>query len=226
MRTCDVDGCDKPHRARGLCSRHYNQEHQPDRHAKVETLCTSCGAVIVKHPSNTRRPFCDYACRDLYSIEHGIGAYGRTKKVREPKPPADLRGPLRRALEDGTGEDVIAVILLDCDVRPSGCWEWKRQLHHSGYATVGIAGRRVQVHRLALEARLGAPLGKQQAHHICANSFCVNPDHLQPVTQHDNKAEMMARGYLESRIRDLESALAIHAPEHPLLRDVGISRAG
>lgn len=30
--TCTVDGCDNPHRAKGLCSTHYNQR-QPTRHA-------------------------------------------------------------------------------------------------------------------------------------------------------------------------------------------------
>lgn len=35
VRTCDLDGCDRPHKAKGLCSRHYNQAHyqrDPDRH--------------------------------------------------------------------------------------------------------------------------------------------------------------------------------------------------
>lgn len=43
MRTCTIDGCDKPHRARGLCATHYNQEHQPDRHKPVTKPCAFCG---------------------------------------------------------------------------------------------------------------------------------------------------------------------------------------
>jgi len=136
-----------------------------------------------------------------------------------------MRSPLRRAIEDGTGADVIAAIAPDCTITPGGCWEWQRQ-SSDGYPVAIVAGRYKRIHRLALEARLGASLGKQPAHHMCANSLCVNPDHLQPVTHHDNVAEMMARKYMESRIRDLERALAIHEPTHPLLGEVGISLAG
>lgn len=73
MKTCTVDGCDKPLRARGLCSTHYNQRHQPDRHRKVTVKCTYCGTPIQKHRSNTRQRFCDYTCRDLWRLEQTNG---------------------------------------------------------------------------------------------------------------------------------------------------------
>lgn len=72
---------------------------------------------------------------------------------------------------------------------------------------------------------MGKPLGKQPAHHKCATTMCVNPMHLQPVTERDNIAEMLARNYMLNRIAELEAALAVHDPEHPLLREVGLSRA-
>lgn len=225
QRICTVPECGKPMRARGLCSTHYNHEYQPDRHRKVEVPCTYCGTIVAKHVSNTRNAFCDYTCRDLYGIEHKTGAFGREAKPKlpkEPKPPRDLRSPLRRALEDGDHASVIAAIRSHCDVRPNGCWEWQRQLDRNGYPTVLIAGASRFVHRLALEAHLRRPLGKQPAHHTCANSFCVNPDHLQPVTAVANMAEMKARRYMESRIKDLEAALAAVQPDHPLLAEVGV----
>jgi hypothetical protein len=179
---------------------------------------------VAKHVSNTRNAFCDYACRDLYGIEHKLGAFAQEAKPKLPPPPKrDLRSPLRRALEDADHDGVIAAIRTHCDIRPSGCWEWQRKLHgKSAYPVVGIAGKTLQVHRLSLEARLGQPLGKQPAHHICANQFCVNPDHLQPVTAAENVAEMLARRYMESRIKDLEAALAAVQPDHPLLGEVGV----
>ena len=138
--------------------------------------------------------------------------------------PVDKRGAMRRAVEDGDQPGVIAAIRASVQVSSElGCWNWQRQLK-DGYAVALIGKRYVAVHRLALEAALGKPLGKQAAHHKCANAACVNPDHLQPVTARENMAEMLARTYLESRIRDLEAALALTQPEHPLLREVGISR--
>ena len=37
MKTCSIEGCGKPHKARGWCSTHYLRWHQtahPDRYAK------------------------------------------------------------------------------------------------------------------------------------------------------------------------------------------------
>jgi endogenous inhibitor of DNA gyrase (YacG/DUF329 family) len=72
VKVCRVDGCEKLHRARGLCSTHYNQQLQPERHAKVTVPCTYCGEPIEKdrRTESKRRPFCDYTCRDLHRLEH------------------------------------------------------------------------------------------------------------------------------------------------------------
>jgi hypothetical protein len=67
QRTCGVDGCPKPHRARGLCSSHYNQQHQPDRHRKSAVPCTWCGRTCLK--ATTQRyaqRFCSLDCRDTW----------------------------------------------------------------------------------------------------------------------------------------------------------------
>ena len=73
------------------------------------------------------------------------------------------------------------------------------------------------VRRRVLEAKECAPLGSQAAHHKCANTKCVNPDHLQPVTHRENTAEMLARKSLVSRVRELEAELARLDPGNDLL---------
>jgi len=67
VRTCGVDGCPKPHRARGLCVTHYNQQHQPGRHRKVTVPCGWCEKPCQKE-SDSRRPdrFCSLGCRDAH----------------------------------------------------------------------------------------------------------------------------------------------------------------
>jgi heme oxygenase len=69
----------------------------------------------------------------------------------------------------------------------------------------------------------GASLGSQAAHHACANTTCVNPDHLQPVTHRENIAEMMARKAYVARIRELEAALTEIQPSHPLLSVIAVA---
>lgn len=66
-RTCERTGCGRPYRARGLCSTHYNQDHQPDRHTKVEVPCAWCGVSCMKEPTRANRyaqVFCSLECRD------------------------------------------------------------------------------------------------------------------------------------------------------------------
>lgn len=239
--------CGKPSRARGLCATHYNQRHQPDRHRKGAVPCTLCGKACQKEPSK-RRPFCSYQCRDDWRVDlydwtrpipwrrcPGPGCrvrwYDRTRVGMRYCPScvesknyvqADLRSPLRRALESSDGPGVIAAVRADCRVDGDGCWIWRRRTR-DGYANVNVAGQTMQVHRLVLESVVG-PLGEQAAHHVCAKTACVNPDHLQPVTAAANTAEMLARRYLVGRIQQLESVLAELCPDHPALEEVSISR--
>jgi hypothetical protein len=66
QRTCEVEGCTKPHRARGLCATHYNQL-DPNRHRKMTVPCTWCMRPCVKESSRAKRYgrlFCSLACRD------------------------------------------------------------------------------------------------------------------------------------------------------------------
>jgi endogenous inhibitor of DNA gyrase (YacG/DUF329 family) len=60
---CTIEGCDHPLRARGLCSTHYNQQHQPGRHAAKPVDCAICGIQIMRPYSSNRRPACSVACR-------------------------------------------------------------------------------------------------------------------------------------------------------------------
>jgi HNH endonuclease len=70
-RTCTMPTCAKPHRARGLCSTHYNQQSDT-RRQHIDTTCGHCGASITKRASS-RYPirFCSQICRELWRIETG-----------------------------------------------------------------------------------------------------------------------------------------------------------
>jgi len=69
MRTCKLDNCDRPYRAKGLCGSHYNQTYAPNRHNKtVEVNCAQCGATVTRNYRATRwdNNFCSHAHRDEY----------------------------------------------------------------------------------------------------------------------------------------------------------------
>ena len=131
------------------------------------------------------------------------------------------RSDLRKAYEANDYKGMLKAIEKRAKVAKTGCWEWK-QLDSTGYPRIIIEGKHIAVHRLSLEAKHEAPLGSQAAHHICANTRCVNPEHLQPVTHRDNTAEMMARRAYVDRIAELEDAIKKLAPDHEVLNRVPI----
>jgi hypothetical protein len=71
------------------------------------------------------------------------------------------------------------------------CWEWTGGTNHAGYGVffVGrVDGRRrfAQAHRYAWETLAGPIPSGLTLDHLCKNSRCVNPDHLEPVTRAEN----------------------------------------
>lgn len=156
----------------------------------------------------TKTKYCSVECRPKRIA----------KPVKVSVPPQDMRSPLRRAYEDEDWDAVLEAIRFNCRML-EGCWVWQRQ-SKEGYAVGRIGRKSVQMHRVALEAKHGASLGTQAAHHVCANTLCVNPEHLQPVTAAQNTAEMLARSAYLARIRDLEDALAFLDPNNALLQHI------
>lgn len=66
---CTEGGCSRPYTARGLCSTHYNQKHQPNRHAKVLVTCDYCGVDALKPKTGKyAHRFCSEVCRDLWRL--------------------------------------------------------------------------------------------------------------------------------------------------------------
>lgn len=70
-------------------------------------------------------------------------------------------------------------------VRPSGCWEWSGALTR-GYGRVRFNGRSALAHRVIYELLAGHVAADLDLDHLCRNTICVNPDHLEPVTHREN----------------------------------------
>lgn len=67
----------------------------------------------------------------------------------------------------------------------SRCWEW-RACVDKGYGQFWLKGSRVLAHRFSYElSGLVIPKGLQ-LDHLCRNRRCVNPHHLEPVSQKEN----------------------------------------
>lgn len=68
----------------------------------------------------------------------------------------------------------------------SGCWLWTGTVNTGGYGQVYWQGRTHTAHRIAYELATGTTLGKLTVDHLCRTRLCINPEHLEAVTQAEN----------------------------------------
>jgi hypothetical protein len=68
----------------------------------------------------------------------------------------------------------------------NGCWEWTGAHLKDGYSRFKVDGRTVLAHRCAYELAVGPIPDGLTLDHLCRNRGCVNPAHLEPVTQREN----------------------------------------
>ena len=67
----------------------------------------------------------------------------------------------------------------------SGCWLWLSSLR-DGYGTFRVGRKMVPAHRFSYEAQFGAVAEGLVLDHLCRVRCCVNPQHLEPVTNQVN----------------------------------------
>ena len=73
-------------------------------------------------------------------------------------------------------------VLLD-----DGCIQWTGSKSSTGYGTFYNGhGSSVMAHRWAYEHHVGPIPDGHRLDHLCRNRACVNPEHLEPVTQRQN----------------------------------------
>lgn len=66
------------------------------------------------------------------------------------------------------------------------CWQWVGTIKPNGYGTLNHKGTGHHAHRLMYETLVGEIPTDKVIDHICRNKSCVNPNHLQVVSQTEN----------------------------------------
>lgn len=94
-----------------------------------------------------------------------------------------LRGPKARSVEERFLEKVAAPT-------EAGCTEWTAGTNGVGYGLLRLdpdnGSRRVYAHRWFYERQFGPIPEGAHLDHLCRNTLCVNPAHLEPVSQRTN----------------------------------------
>lgn len=128
--------------------------------------CEACGAVITRTMGRSAkqwasRRFCNVVCKaDFYRRDELDRFWEHVNK----------NGPIHPEL--------------------GRCWLWTGEPHHSGYGMFWISrnGKRngLVAHKYAYEATGRSVPDGLVLDHLCRNRACVNPDHLEPVTNRVN----------------------------------------
>ena len=69
--------------------------------------------------------------------------------------------------------------------KTASCWHWLGYTQ-DGYGRTVVDGKRAMAHRFSYQWRHGPVPKGLVLDHLCRNRRCVNPDHLEAVTQRTN----------------------------------------
>lgn len=183
--------------SKGWCQSHYNRNYKhghPLAGADSTSHTKPCSVVGCDRTDRLRKTFCS---------TH----YERFVKNGTPGPPVGVYDE-EQAIKRFWG-------YVDMSLGEDGCWPWVGRTRGRGpskklrYGEFCFKTKTRSAHRLAYEFHNGVTLTPAEPiHHICGNSVCQNPKHLQVVTMAENTAEMLERRFYQQRIAELEAAVA------------------
>lgn len=121
--------------------------------------------------------------------------------IAKGEPAAFVRGHQRRARGPA--------YLVEDRGYQSPCWVWLRQTVQ-GYPSINIDHRNIYVHRALYESRHGPIPPKARLDHLCRQRACINPDHLEAVTNRENVFRMYVAMVAKALSKEMETGGGIY----------------
>ena len=81
----------------------------------------------------------------------------------------------------------IERFLAKISISDSSCWNWTASKNHNGYGQININCKMIRSHRFIFEYYYNVIINSTlEIDHLCRNTSCVNPEHLEVVTNLEN----------------------------------------
>lgn len=71
-------------------------------------------------------------------------------------------------------------------IAPDTCWIWTGGATGHGYGAFWVDGKTLPAHRISYEMNVGPIPDGLHIDHLCKQTMCINPHHLEPVTLAEN----------------------------------------
>jgi hypothetical protein len=170
------------------------------------TICPDCRRRVYNPEAHVAT--CSGAVQSDKLCECGCGqpapiaSYSNAKRgwtIGQPK--RFIAGHFSRCPATGTAADYA--------VDDNGCWLWLHGLDPNGYGRMSLDRRHVMAHRWVWERERGPLQAGVHLHHRCRTPRCVNPAHLQPLTQSQHsRLHALERNHAPLPVRDIAIIMA------------------
>ena len=93
--------------------------------------------------------------------------------------------------------------------KTDSCWDWTGCILKSGYGQVTVNKQQIYAHRLSYMIHKGDIQDDRHIDHLCRNPSCVNPDHLEVVSQADNTRRGLSARLTTKDVEDIRGIYKI-----------------
>lgn len=140
--------------------------------------CLECNKIVILKLSRDigRKKFCSKSCFGKYYYKKGILSFkGKKHKISSRRMISNIKILNKKPDEEFYKIDEI-----------TGCWNYSGYKDRLGYGIHCYHGKYIFAYRYFYEKYKGKIPDNLVLDHLCRNTSCVNPEHLEAVTNEEN----------------------------------------